>query len=154
MASRYQTVTSTELQAQNEGKHKMRVPRSHWISPEKAQVKNRICVWKRKWRSEFRAVKIASFWEVGCQRGGSQMGEKKKNSKFCAEIPLKTLGNFWWRRAAGRLIGKQRFQRLQVFEKCWSSHLNSQEKTSRIPKPFSRQPQKCHIQRESLTLQE
>ena len=58
----------------------------------------------------------------------SDGGKKKNNSKFCAEIPLKTLGNFWWRRAAGRLIGKQRFQKLQVFGKCWRSHLNTTER--------------------------
>ena len=101
----------------------MRIPRSHWISPEKAQVKNRICIWKRKWRSEFRTVKTASFWEVGYQRGGSQMGGKKQLKILC-RTSSQNFGNSWWRRAARRLIGKQRFQRPQVFGKCWSSHLN------------------------------
>ena len=80
----------------------MRVPRSHWISPEKAQVKNRICVWKRKWRSEFRAVKIASFWEVGYQRRGSQTGEKKKTTQNSVQ---KFLSKLWETFGGEELLG-------------------------------------------------
>lgn len=42
------------------------------------------------------------------------------------------LWNFWWRRAAERLTAKQRFQRLQVFGRYWSSCSTSEERTWRI----------------------
>lgn len=64
-----------------------------WISPEKdtAQAEYRAYVWKRKWSSEFRAIKAACILGVGYQKGGSCRGKKK----FCEENSLNPLGNFY-----------------------------------------------------------